>query len=262
MALSSVPIQPPVSPATSLLSRRWSTIPLYAEHIWRTSLLGREDNLRRYLWIGMFYLPAATEKTPSSSWIVGRDWGTRIMTLRQIQPRAMCPEENSLHFEHFLAFRSQWLRSEKLVEWQARMIVSNLADVSRSCSLSCQRNNVLQHHVVKESHLIPSLNDACEPKITPQQEVVRKRFHYLQKYFSELPMIVSSGDNFFSWRSIHCEPISIRDTIKLRTSSTINSSAYKLDQRIANFARSNQLNDSHIANQKRSPVWLLWWWWR
>ena len=55
---------------------------------------------------------------------------------------------------------------------------------------------------------------------------------------------------FFSWRSIHCEPISIRDTIKLHTSSTINSSAYKLDQRIANFARSNQLNDSHIANKK------------
>ena len=134
------------------------------------------------------------------------------------------------------------------------MIVSNLADVSRSCSLSCQRNNVLQHHVVKESHLITSLNDTCEPKITPQQEVVRKRFHYLQKYFSELPMIVSSGDNFFSWRSIHCEPISIRDTIKLRTSSTINSSAYKLDQRIANFARSNQLNDSHIANKKDRQV--------
>ena len=130
------------------------------------------------------------------------------------------------------------------------MIVSNLADVSRSCSLSCQRNNVLQHHVVKESHLITSLNDTCEPKITPQQEVVRKRFHYLQKYFSELPMIVSSGDNFFSWRSIHCEPISIRDTIKLRTSSTINSSAYKFDHRIPNFAQSNQLNDSHIANKK------------
>ena len=117
MALSSVPIQPPVSPATSLIFRRWSTIPLYAEHIWRTSLLGREDNLRRYLWIGMSYVPAATEKTPSS-WIAARDWGTRIMTLRQIQPRAMCPE----HFEHFLVFRSQWLKSEKLVEWQARMI--------------------------------------------------------------------------------------------------------------------------------------------
>ena len=134
------------------------------------------------------------------------------------------------------------------------LLVSNLADVSRSCSLSCQRNNVLQHHVVKESHLITSLNDTCEPEIKPQQEVVRKRFHYLQKYFSELPMIVSSGDNFFSWRSIHCEPISIRDTIKLRTSSTINSSAYKFDHRIPNFAQSNQLNDSHIANQKRSPV--------
>ena len=63
-------------------------------------------------------------------------------------------------------------------------------------------------------------------------------------------MIVSSGDNFFSWRSIHCEPISIRDTIKLRTSSTINSSAYKFDHRIPNFAQSNQLNDSHIANKK------------
>ena len=59
---------------------------------------------------------------------------------------------------------------------------------------------------------------------------------------------------FFSWRSIHCEPISIRDTIKLHTSSTINSSAYKLDQRIANFARSNQLNDSHIANKKDRQV--------
>ena len=55
---------------------------------------------------------------------------------------------------------------------------------------------------------------------------------------------------FFSWRSIHCEPISIRDTIKLRTSSTINSSAYKFDHRIPNFAQSNQLNDSHIANKK------------
>ena len=77
------------------------------------------------------------------------------------------------------------------------LLVSNLADVSRSCSLSCQRKNVLQHHVVKESHLITSLNDTCEPKITPQQEVFREWFHYLQKYFRELPIIVS-GDNFFS----------------------------------------------------------------
>ena len=118
MALSSVPIQPPVSPATSLIFRRWSTTPLYAEHIWRTSLVGWEDNLRRYLWIGMSYVPAATEKTPSS-WIAARDWGTRIMTLRQIQPKAMCPKENSLHF---LAFRSQWLKSERLVEWPARIV--------------------------------------------------------------------------------------------------------------------------------------------
>ena len=118
MALSSVPIQPPVSPATSMIFRRWSTTPLYAEHIWRTSLVGWEDNLRRYLWIGMSYVPAATEKTPSS-WIAARDWGTRIMTLRQIQPKAMCLKKNSLHF---LAFRSQWLKSEKLVEWPARII--------------------------------------------------------------------------------------------------------------------------------------------
>ena len=58
-----------------------SNLSLYAEHIWRTSLVSREDNLRRDLWIGMF-LGGWKDPAPGlQQWsaLEDRDWELLVL---------------------------------------------------------------------------------------------------------------------------------------------------------------------------------------